>query len=841
MRERMDSGPPDETGQSCCEVTALRADGSELRVYVVGRPVTWDGMQAAIVNMHDLTRRLAAETQLRESEMRFRSLFELSPEPIYVRVGDTVCYANAAMADMFGFENPQALVGSSALGLYHPDDHQTLLGLRHKLDSQAVSDDNMAQCEITCVRVDGTPLRVRMVGRPAMWDGVQGAIVNLHDITQRVDVEARLRESEARFRALVELSPDPIYVQLGGRIVYANPEMARMFGYRGPDDLAGRDALDLFTPPGRAVVLEIRQRMLADGPDAEKVYNCEVECLRADGSAFTVLGAGRLIPWHNDQAIIVQLRDVSERVAAETKLKQSEALFRSLFELSPDAVYVHVDDEIRFVNRAACALFGFDHPQAMVGHSSLSLYAAEFHDMIRALRARNKGEPVDSRYRMTCLRRDGSSFQAEATAGSAFWNGVPARVVAIRDLTEQLETQKRLMHSEKMDALGKMTSGVAHEFNNFLTVIAGFNQMALRHIDNRDRVVDSLNEVAKAASIATELVQRMLAFGRKGEIKAENVAIGRLIVEMESMLSQMVGPGVRLDVDIEAPEASAWIDPTQLAQAIVNLIRNAAQAMGGDGVIAVTNRVVDVEPALAARHDGAREGPHIAIDIVDTGPGMNDETLKRVFEPFFTTKEMGSGTGLGLAIVYGTAKVAGGFIEVESEVGRGTRFTLYLPVNFAPRRDSRAEATAEECAAFAAASKILVVEDDPAVMALTRMTLEEAGLTVIEAQDGSAGLELFERERDSIDLVLTDVRMPRLSGPEMVRSISAACPSLPIIFMSGHAAFDAEDSLLISGANGLLQKPFDPDQLCRVVMRAVGKTDRCAPSCPRTNCTYARC
>ncbi|MEZ5669474.1 MAG: ATP-binding protein [Alphaproteobacteria bacterium] len=455
---------------------------------------------------------------------------------------------------------------------------------------------------------------------------------------------------------------------------------------------------------------------------------------------------------------------------------------------SPDGIYIHVDDTIMFANPTVARWFGFQNPDDMVGRSDLSLYIQEDQERIVELRRQYDDETRPIWHKLRCLRADGSQFVVETLGLHLLWNNSAARLIVVRDLTERLATEQQLYHAQRMDALGKMTGGIAHEFNNFLTVISGFAHMAQRDPSDAKRVASCLAEVMKATKVASALTQRMLAFGRKNEAAFEIVSIGGQLADVRSMLTPMLGDKVRLRVEANDDGAQVQIDRHQFTQAVLNMAINAMHAMPDGGDLSIVCAVTELDQAAARRNPDAKPGRYVVTSVSDTGTGIEPDVLGHIFEPFFTTKKSAEGTGLGLSVVYGLVKAAGGFIDVESTMGEGTCFRIFLPeVESARREPAVPEAVRRR---GVGCGTILVAEDKPSVLALAQMALEEAGYDVVPAANGRDALAAFEAAPDRIDLLLTDVAMPEMNGPELADRLRARHADLKVVFMSGHAEFD---------------------------------------------------
>jgi two-component system cell cycle sensor histidine kinase/response regulator CckA len=372
------------------------------------------------------------------------------------------------------------------------------------------------------------------------------------------------------------------------------------------------------------------------------------------------------------------------------------------------------------------------------------------------------------------------------------------------DVTEQRELEARLLHSQKMEAVGQLAGGVAHDFNNLLTVIAGHaNLLLARATGDRERA--ELHEIVRAVTRASELTGQLLAFSRRAPSAAELVDVNELVHGVEGMLRRLIDEDIALTIRTAGAVDLVRADPGQLEQVLVNLVVNARDAMPAGGVVRIETAQLDLDET-EAHEQGVAPGRHVALIVSDTGSGMAPETLERIFEPFFTTKEKGRGTGLGLATVYGIVDQAGGRVEVESQVGRGSDFIVYLP-------SVAVGEAGEDGDIVPTGPTVLVVEDEPALRRLAVSILEQERYRVLAAANGTEALEVASRERGMIDLLLTDVVMPEIGGPELVTRLSSLQPDIRVLYMSGYTDSRLAHRGLVESSAEMLRKPFTPPEL----------------------------
>jgi signal transduction histidine kinase len=454
-----------------------------------------------------------------------------------------------------------------------------------------------------------------------------------------------------------------------------------------------------------------------------------------------------------------------------------------------------------------------------VGRSPLDFVAVESRPEVE----RRISEGIDGTYELVLLRKDGRRALCEATGKAHLVDGRQGRVTALRDVTETRELEAQLRQAQKLDAVGQLAGGLAHDFNNVLTVILTEAQLLglSEEAGRNDELADSLHEIEIAGKRAAALTRQLLTFARRDVVELEIVDPREVAEGLSKMLSRLIGEDVRMDVSFEESVGSVRIDRGQLEQVIVNLVVNARDAMpeGGDVSIEITGVVLDEE--YARTHGDCTPGHYVLIAVSDTGVGMSPEVRERLFEPFFTTKPVGKGTGLGLATSYGIVNDRGGHIGVYSEVGVGTTMKVYLPVvEEAPVSDR--QAPQEPAAHVPSTGTVLVVEDDDAVRRNAVRALKLMGYRVLSASNGSAALAALEDEGGRVDLLFTDVVMPGMSGPDLVSKVKELSPLLKVLYTTGYTADMALRHRLLDQFDSVLPKPYTPEGLSRKVRELLG-------------------
>jgi PAS domain S-box-containing protein len=512
-------------------------------------------------------------------------------------------------------------------------------------------------------------------------------------------------------------------------------------------------------------------------------------------------------------------REMAEQQRVEDALRASEERFRLLVESAKDfAMYmVGPEGHVTTWNDGAQRMKGYGSAEIIGRHISC-FYTEEDQrqgkpaELLATAAGVGRAEDVGWH-----VRREGSRFWANSilTALRATDGKLRGYTHVIRDITHRKQLEEQLYQAQKMEAVGRLAGGVAHDFNNVLTIITGYGDLLLKRFPPEDSAHGLMREILMAGERAAGLTRQLLAFSRRQVLAPKILKLNAVIAETHKMLRRLIGEDIQLQMVTEPELGAVKADAGQIDQVLLNLAVNARDAMPQGGRLLIETKNVDLNEASAAAHDDLPPGPYVMLTVSDTGCGMDESTRAHLFEPFFTTKEVGKGTGLGLATVYGIIKQSGGHIEVETAVGKGTTFRIYLP------RLSEAAAPAvgkiDASPSVPGSEVILLVEDEPALREMTAMVLRQQGYTVLEARDGSKAIRVAQQHRGPIDLVLTDMVMPLMNGFQLVQHLTAARPEMQVLYMSGYT-----DSAFVRGgvARGevqLLQKPFSPDALTRKV------------------------
>jgi two-component system, cell cycle sensor histidine kinase and response regulator CckA len=610
------------------------------------------------------------------------------------------------------------------------------------------------------------------------------------------------RIAEANYRSMFEHALHGIYRSTPeGRFVSCNPAVADILGYDSPQEMI-ESVTDIGTqiyanPKRREELFELTKR-------GSEIKNFEAEFLRKDGSRRWIRLSARPIVDEEGQLAYIDgiFQDITEqKQTEEALLKLSQAV-----EQSPVTIVItDTKGVIEFVNPKFVQLTGYTREE-VIGKDPGILKSGtttpggyrELWDTISSGGVW-EGEFLNK-------KKNGELFSERATI-SAIKNkdGVITHYLAIKeDISDRKLLEAQLLQSQKMETVGRLAGGVAHDFNNMLSVIIGCAQLAMLRVPEGDKIWQYLNQISKAAARSSDITRQLLAFSRKEVISVKKVNLNAKIVETQATLGRLIGE----DIDLTfKPATNLWTieaDPSQVDQILVNLAVNARDAMPGGGFLAIETANVRIDPTFCQFHLDAKPGDYVQVVISDSGSGMDSEILTHIFEPFFTTKDVGKGTGLGLATVYGIVRQNSGFITVYSELGHGTTFKLHFP-RLSGEADVDAEATTP---AVTGSGTILLVEDDPLVREMALQMLDEIGYSVIQAKSPDDAIDICRRG-ENLDLILTDVVMPGMNGKEMVEKIESFRPNLKVLFMSGYTSDLVAQRGVVDEGRHFIQKPFD--------------------------------
>jgi len=764
--------------------------------------------------------------QVQQAEQNYRSIFENAVEGIFQTTLDgRFLTVNPAMARILGYESADEVVETVT-----DVTHQIYVNPEARIEAARLEEQRgvLEGFEFEAYRKDGERIWLSLNRRVIRDEnGIEicreGSV---EDITKRKHAAEALRESEARKRAILESALDCIVtMDHAGVVVDWNPAAERTFGFMRAEAI-GKEMADLIIPPR---FREQHRRGLAHyhatGQGPVLGNRLELSAITADGSEFPVELAITRIELEGSPMFTGYIRDISERKRAEADLRESEERYRDLVENAHDIIYSHdLEGNYTSINRAGERITGYTHKESLALNLAATVAPEDLPKAREMLRRKIAGEKVTA-YEMEIIAKDGHRVAVEANTKLVYQNGVPVGVQGIaRDVTERKQLEEQLRQSQKMEAIGQLAGGVAHDFNNLLTAINGYASLALQRLEEGHPIKSYLEEVKKAGDRAANLTRQLLAFGRKQILQPVAINLNGVVSDMNKMLRRLIGEDIVLTAKLDSDVGKVMADPGQVEQVLVNLIVNARDAMPRGGNLTIETENVELGEEYGSKHLDVASGKYVLLAVSDTGEGMTEEVRRRIFEPFFTTKEKGKGTGLGLSTVYGIVKQSGGNIWVYSELGKGTTFKVYLP-QVAAQIPEPAEKVVE-VAPRGGSETILLVEDEEVVRGLARRILEQAGYSVVEASKGDEALRFCEERAAEVDLLLTDVVMPEMSGKELADRLKSQNPELKMMFMSGYTDESIVHHGVLDSSVEFIQKPFTPASLIRKVRDVLDSNGR---------------
>lgn len=826
-------------GQIELEAVDIRKDGSSLDIEVRGSTFLYDGQELLLGLVRDVTDRKQAEEALRESEARMRAIFDTSADAMVVYSTEgSVVLANPAAERMYGY-TPGAMVGVHSRAIVHPDHYHVFEAFIERL-----RDTGEFTAESADMRTDGSVFDVEVRGSLFQYQGESHFLAIVRDVTDRKRAEEALRLQRDLAMALSASSnlPEAAELLLQAALSLESIDAGGLYMVDSSDG-------SLYLAAHSGISTDFASLVSRYAPDAAET--CEVMAGEPLYAPYAELSPGADLDGRRDAGVrslavipiscrgrVIASLNVGSR--ADTEIP--EATRKSLEAIAAQAgtVLARVDAEEAVREREQrldLALHGGDlgtwdwdvrSDRVTIDTRWLAArgYLADgdglqLRDIVELTHPDDAG-PSGAALRAH-LQGDTPFYEAEFRirdrAGAWMWVlargrvierddvGKPVRVCGTYvDISEQKRLEEHLLQSTKMEAIGRLAGGVAHDFNNILTAISGYTEFAIEQLERGSPAHADLEQVAKAAVKASALTRQLLAFSRQQVTEPRAVNLNAVVRDMEKMLRRVIGEDLDLSTSLAADIGCIWADLGQIEQVIMNLCVNARDAMPDGGRLTLRTRNSLMQPESADRPPGLQPGQYVCLDVIDTGTGMDAGTLARIYEPFFTTKRPGEGTGLGLATVYGIVQQVSGHIECRSQPGRGTQFTVYLPLHAEGGGD--ADGQGEPAHAAGGRERLLLVEDDEVVRDFAAEALRRQGYEVVEAAGPLEALAIAEGIGERLAGLVTDVIMPDMTGAELADTLTALYPQLAVLYVSGYAASAIEEENLIGPGTSFLSKPF---------------------------------
>jgi PAS domain S-box-containing protein len=809
-------------------------------------------IRRAVEEAQQRLQRIRAERDLARTEKYFRALTEHSLDIVAVLNRDGVLiYYSPSVTRLLGYSKDQ-LIGTQVFSLVHPEDVPTAkIAL-----AQALTDpDRTVRLELRVRHADGSWRHLEVAGQNRLEDPeIAALILNARDISDRKRIEHRdtalsklgqhlsAASSPADAARVIRAIADDLFRWDAFTLDLYSAEDDQVTPFYNVDtDRSGkRYELDLSGAPREPSGMA--RRVISNG--AELILREPPLVMPADviaiGEEHRPSASLMVVPIRNRTQVIGILSVQSysfnaydshdlctlqtladycagalERIRTEQALRESEQRFRDLFEGSPDAIFVEdLAGNVLDVNPAACQLHGYSKSE-LIGKNVLDLVAPEIRDAVRD----NLPALAHGGLRQLegiSLTRDGKTVPVEIRVNRIEYSGRPALLLHVRDLTERKHLEDQFRHAQKMEAIGRLAGGVAHDFNNLLTVIHGHASLLQTCGNLAANSARSAQQIVQAAERAAGLTRQLLAVSRRQVMQLRRLDLNDVVANMTKMLGRILGEDIALQLQYSPAPALIQADGGMMEQVLLNLVVNARDAMPGGGQLHIQIALRQLTVEHLPGKSGATPGPFVCLSVSDTGCGISPENLRRIFEPFFTTKEVGKGTGLGLATAYGIVKQHHGWIDVQSQLGRGSTFQVFLPA--APAGAAPTAVVEKPAAIPGGTETILVVEDEAPVRELVCNLLASHGYKTLQAETGVKALELWQQCKDEVDLVVTDLVMPdQINGRQLAEKLWAERPRLKVLFTSGYNCDVVGKGFVLERGLKYLQKPYPPSQLALAV------------------------
>ncbi len=628
-----------------------------------------------------------------------------------------------------------------------------------------------------------------------------------------MQAQEALRESEERYRRLVESSPDAIVIHVDGKIVFVNEAGVRLGGARSAEELEGRTLLDFVHPDYKALV---GKRMHEAVEERRGVPLIEEKFVRLDGITIDVEVSSIPFTYQGRNGAQVVIRDITERKRAEEALRQSEERYRSLVYSARDAIFtLSPEAVITSLNPAFETITGWK-VEEWIGKSFTGLVHPD--DMpvaVQNFKRMMVGEVVPVHELRIKTKRDTYVSGEFTITPQRLRDRVVGMIGIARDITERKKLEENLRQAQKMESLGTLAGGIAHDFNNILAIILGHASLHSKSDKSPEQFSQSIEAIITATNRGAGLVRQLLTFARKAETQVEPISLNETIKDLLKLLNETFPKTILIETSLHADLPAINGDSTQINQVLINLCVNARDAMPAGGKLSISTKIVSGS-SVKQRFADASAHRYALVDVVDTGFGMDEATRTRIFEPFFTTKERGKGVGLGLAVVFGIISGHNGFIYVDSSRGKGTAFHLVFPIP--DRKIEESEFLAADSGDVRGGKEtILLVEDEELLRDAAKEILSARGYTVLTAGDGEEATRIYSRNKGEISLVVSDLGLPKIQGDELFKNLKGMNPKVRAIFASGYLEPNLKSELLKAGVKDFIQKPYVPTEILKKV------------------------
>ncbi len=805
-------------------------DGKEIPIDDSGSPIRDEqgNITGVVLIFRDVMEKRTAEELLRESEEKYRNLINVSPDPIAIVQDHRHVFVNQRFTELFGYTMQDVENGLSSSQLLIEKDREKIV--RRMSDIIEGKEVDPKYSVLNLVTKDGKKIPCECSGTQIVYNGRPADMATIRDITERKQAEGQLK----LIKTAMDQSAEGIALaDLGGNLTYLNNAFATMHGYN-PEDLVGKHVSVFHTSEQMPPVEASLQQLMNHGE-----FNGELWRVKKDGTLFPSLMYNSLVYDEAGQPIIMigTLRDISESKHVEEVLRENEAKFRTLFEDAGDALFIveiEPGNSARFIecNQRTLSLFGCELSD-IIGKSPALLSPEMQPDGKSSLEKTAEITKLvmegKSQYIEWVHQRfdDKKQFFVEINltrltlGGKSNYMQAVVRDINDRKLAEEekerLEAQLR--QAQKIESLGTLAGGIAHEFNNILGIIIGNTELAISDVSEDDNAYNNLEEIQIASLRARDVVRQLLAFSRKTVEALKPMNLAPIVTEALKLIRSSIPTNIKIRKDILAEPFTVNADPTQVNQIIINLCTNASHAMQEEGgTLEVSLDNIELGENDLVNYHNLSAGNYMRLSVVDTGCGMTPKIMENIFDPFFTTKEVGQGTGMGLSVVHGIIKDHGGDITVLSESGKGTTFHILFPVvDWILEPDIKPSGLTPH-----GTEQILFVDDEKSIVLAAKHNLEDLGYTVVTETDPVHALEHFKENPRKFDLLITDTTMPGMTGDNLTKEVLKIRADLPVILCTGYSERISEKMAQKVGIKAFVMKPVVTHEMAKTIRKVLG-------------------
>ncbi len=764
----------------------------------------------------EISEHRVAQKSLQASEQMLIDIFARLPDGISVQDANlNIVWVNPAMERWFADSAP--LVGKKCYETYRNAEFPcTTCPSQKSIETRQPAHETISITasggEITrWLELHSFPLVDRATGQ------LNGTVEYFRDVTEPKKEEEAFHAALARLEGLINATPDfVVFKDVEGRFLQVNRAAEEFLGFP-KEEIEGKRSSELLPPYLAEAMADGDERFRRDGQSVR-------------GEQFVTRPEG-VTHWYDTIKFPVfdqtgQLsgvggisRDITQIKTIELELRASESRNRLVLDESPLGIAVVQDGRLVYVNPALRILLGYESLDRLVGKPVVDLVVPEDRATIyQELVATSGGKSVLSHFEVRLLKEDGVPVDLDLWPKETYYGGLPALLAFVVDLTESKALLEQAVQARKMEAVETLAAGIAHEFNNLLTVASGFTELLLSGKQEGDPDYSDLLTIAVSCARGVDLVRKPRLLGRRADNYFQALDLNSELVETMGLLSRKLPENISLEVRMDDCQRKIWADSGQIAQIVVNLLMNAADSMPEGGRLLIKTTHISVDEEYCKTHRWSKFGEYVEFTVSDTGHGMDKETVSRIFEPFFTTRRLANNSGLGLSVVHGIVQEHGGHVACESEVGRGTTFKVYFPALSDPQQ---LECLPEPPESRGGTETILLVDDQQDIQDMGKRFLSQFGCTVLCAADGLEALQVFREVGSEISLVILDLVMPEMGGRQCLEEILKLDPKTKVIVASGYSTRQEVKETVQMGAKGVISKPFTTRQLLKVVRQTL--------------------